>query len=203
VPFESKNQDGWVAPAGCHDHGRKPDCDIFVADVAPWHRVSGVIARHDSYPPETGYPSVEKKALEKKPHGVVRGSCLCGAIAFHVSEPFKVAYNCHCSRCRHGRAAAHASNGFTSSDGVQFLKGANHLKTYKAPDARYFTQVFCDICASAMPRLDTGRNIAVIPLGCLDDDPGIRPSDHLFVAHKAGWHVISDDLPIFEEGPSR
>ena len=28
------------------------------------------------------------------PEGLVRGSCLCGAREFHMSEPFKVVHNC-------------------------------------------------------------------------------------------------------------
>ena len=49
---------------------------------------------------------------------MVRGSCLCSAIEFHVMEPIKVVYNCHCWRCRHARAAAHATNGFVSRAGA-------------------------------------------------------------------------------------
>jgi hypothetical protein len=32
-------------------------------------------------------------------------------------------------------------------------------------------------------------------LGTLDDDPGVRPSLHLFVGSKAPWHDIADALP--------
>jgi hypothetical protein len=201
VPNASKNYDGWVAPAGCHNQGKKADCNIFVADCAPWHEVTDDLPRHDTYEPEAEYPTFDDEPQADRPDGVVRGSCLCGAIAFHVTEPFKVAHNCHCSRCRHARAAAHASNGFTSVDGVHFLRGEDHLKAYKVPEARYFTQVFCDVCSSPMPRLDAERKIAVIPLGALDDDPGVKPVDHIFVAYKAGWHEITDDLPTYEEGP--
>ena len=122
---------------------------------------------------------------------------------FHVTKPFKIAHNCYCTRCRRARAAAHASNGFTDFDGVTFIKGGGLLKTYKLPDAQYFTQVFCEICGSKMPRLDRDRNLAVIPLGSLDDDPGIRPMDHIYVAYKCEWYDITDDLPGFAEGPPR
>ncbi len=201
VAFQSENYDGWAVPAGCHDQGRKVDCDIFVADCAPWHRVTGDLPRHDAYPDDTEYAIIPDTPLADQPDGVVRGSCLCGAVAYQVTEPFKAAYNCHCSRCRHGRSAAHASNGFTSFDGVQFVSGEDHLKTYKVPDARFFTQVFCDVCGSLMPRLGAERNVAVIPLGGLDDDPGIRPVSNIYVADKAGWHDITDDLPAYDEGP--
>jgi hypothetical protein len=201
VPFESKNHVGWAIPAGGHDNGRKADCNIFVADHAPWHLVSNNIPCYDAYPPDSEYLIIEDRLLAKKPGGVVRGSCLCGTITFRVTKPFKIAHNCHCSRCRYARSAAHASNGFTSFDAVDIVTGAGHLKMYKVPDARFFTQAFCDICSSAMPRLDSERGVAVIPLGSLDDDPGIRPADHLNVGNKAGWHDITDDLPIFKGMP--
>ena len=201
VPFLGSDSEHWAAPAGCHDHGKNADCNIFVPDNAPWHEVTGDLPRHDAYPVETGSPTVEGKPLAAGPEGVVRGSCQCGAIAFHVTGAIEAAYNCHCWRCRHARAAAHSSNGFTSFDGVRFLKGEDHLKSYKVPEARTFTQVFCDVCSSAMPQRDAERKIAFIPLGSLDDDPGIKPAEHIFVAYKAGWHDITDDLPRFEEAP--
>jgi len=201
VPCLSQEEDFWFVPAGGHDQGKKADANIFVADNAAWHDMTDDRPSHDAFPPEDGSPVVEDKPLPEKPDGVVRGSCLCGAVEFHVTKPLKVAYNCHCSRCRHARAAAHASNAFTSMDGVQFVKGEEHLKSHKVPEAKYFTQVFCDVCSSIMPRLDPGRDIAVVPLGSLDDDPGIKPESNIFVADKAGWHDITDDLPAFEAGP--
>ena len=38
-----------------------------------------------------------------------------------------------------------------------------------------------------------------LPLGTLDDDPGVRPSAHVFVGSKAPWFTISDDLPQFAD----
>ena len=140
--------------------------------------------------------------MESGPEGVVRGSCVCGSIEFHLTEPFKVVHNCHCTRCRRARAAAHATNGFVSLGGIQFVKGEEHLKTYKLPEAKFFTQVFCETCGGKMPRIDTQRGVAVVPLGALDDDPKAKAVDHIFVAYKAGWHDITDDLPTYEEGPS-
>ena len=201
VPYANEAKGHWVAPGGCHDTMRKPDCNIFVADNAPWHTINGHMPRLDTYPEDSGLRSVEGVPVPKNADGPVRGSCLCGAVTFEVTEPFKSAYNCHCSRCRYGRAAAHASNGFVSYDGVRFLSGEDRIKTYKVPDARHFTQAFCEVCGSLTPRRDATRNIAVIPLGSLDDDPGIRPFSHIYVTSKAEWHDITDDLPQFPEGP--
>jgi hypothetical protein len=37
--------------------------------------------------------------------------------------------------------------------------------------------------------------LAIVPMGALDDDPGVRPQAHIFVGSKAPWDVITDDLP--------
>lgn len=201
VPYPNDAGDHVVALGGCHDHGERSHCNIFVAHKAPWHDITGDLPRHDDYPVETGYPRVEEEPMAPRRQGVVRGSCLCSSIEFELTEPFKVVHNCHCSRCRRARAAAYATNGIMPIEGVRFVKGKEHLKRYKLPEARFFTQVFCDVCGSKMPLLDESRNVAVVPLGALDDDPHIKAVDHIYVAHKAGWHEITDDLPVYDAGP--
>ena len=203
VPYSVDDQSLVVTPGGCHDQGRTADSNVFVAYNAAWHEITNDLPCYDHYPPETGLSGVDEEPLESGSADVVRGSCLCNSVQFHVTKPFKIAHNCYCTRCRRARAAAHASNGFTDFDGVTFIKGGGLLKTYKLPDAQYFTQVFCEICGSKMPRLDRDRKLAVIPLGSLDDDPAIRPMDHIYVAYKCEWYDITDDLPRFAEGPPR
>ena len=39
----------------------------------------------------------------------------------------------------------------------------------------------------------------MVPMGALDDDPGIRPQAHIFVASKAPWDTIEDALPQHAE----
>ncbi len=203
IPYSADGQSLVVTPGGCHDQGRPADCNVFVAYNAAWHEITNDLPCYDHYPPETGLSGVDEEPLGSGSEDLVRGSCLCNSVQFHVTKPFKIAHNCYCTRCRRARAAAHASNGFTDFDGVTLIKGGGLLKAYKLPNAQYFTQVFCEICGSKMPRLDRDRNLAVIPLGSLDDDPGIRPMDHIYVAYKCEWYDITDDLPRFAEGPPR
>ncbi len=203
VPYSVGDQSRVVTPGGCHDQGRSADCNVFVAYSAAWHAITNKLPCYDHYPPASGLHGIDELPLKSGPEGVVRGSCLCDSIQFRVTKPLKIAHNCYCTRCRRARAAAHASNGFTDFDGVLFIKGEDRLKTYKLQAAQFFTQVFCEICGSKMPRLDPARNLAVIPLGSLDDDPGVRPMDHIYVAYKCEWYDITDDLPRYAEGPPR
>ena len=81
------------------------------------------------------------------------------------------------------------------ADDLRFQRGAELLMTYKLPIARFFTQAFCRTCGSPMPRIDRERGLAIVPMGSLDDDPGMRPQRHIFVASRAPWYEIPDDLP--------
>lgn len=133
---------------------------------------------------------------------IVRGSCLCGGIAFEITGKPRGATHCHCSRCRKARGTANATNFVVELDGVRFVRGAELLTTFKLPDAKYFGHVFCRVCGSSMPRRDEARGFTVVPMGVLDDDPGIRPERHIHVASKAPWDVITDDLPSFDGPPN-
>jgi hypothetical protein len=133
--------------------------------------------------------------------GILNGSCLCGGVAYEVGTPMRVVHNCHCTRCRKARAAAHTTNGFTPPDGLRFLRGKDLLQRYKVPDAKVFSHTFCCVCGSGMPRPDATQGLVAIPFGSLDDDPGRGADDHIYTAYKAPWYTIADDLPQCAEGP--
>jgi hypothetical protein len=54
-----------------------------------------------------------------------------------------------------------------------------------------------------MPRVSLERNVAVVPAGSLDTDPGIRAQAHIFVESKAAWDRITDQIPQFAGMPAR
>ena len=182
------------------DPGVRPLAHIFVASKAPWFEIRDGVPTFDAYPPGIDAPVLpDRPSLD--PPGAARGSCLCGNVAYVVEGRPSRCINCHCSGCRRARSAAHASNLFTSSDGVRFTRGEDLLAAYKVPDAQHFTHIFCRTCGSSMPRIDRNRGLAVVPMGGLDDDPGVRPQAHIFVGSMAPWYTIADDLPKHAEYP--
>ena len=52
-----------------------------------------------------------------------------------------------------------------------------------------------------MPACPPGGPFALVPMGLVAEDPGTRPTQHIFVASKARWHDIADDLPRHDEYP--
>jgi len=198
--------DGTVfAPAGCFDddEGIRPAGHIFVASKAPWHSIADDLPQHAAWPDSAaGSPVFELAREGASSPGVLRGSCLCGEAVYEVTGEIVFAHNCHCSRCRKARAAAHTTNGFTPADAVRYLSGAELLRKYKVPDAKHFTHTFCRVCGSGMPRPAAPTEYVSIPFGTLDDDPGRGADDHIYVADKADWYDFDDGLPVFAQGPN-
>lgn len=197
---ETIRTDRIAIPAGCldGDPGIRPTAHIFVASKAPWYEITDDVPQFDAYP-DRDRPVVDRPVRHQSEDGLLRGSCLCGDVAYEVSTPINVVHNCHCSRCRKARAAAHTTNGFTAADGVRFLRGEAKLRAFKVPSAKFFAQVFCARCGSGMPRRDPERGVANIPFGSLDDDPHRGADDHIFVGSKAPWYTITGNLPCYEE----
>ncbi len=203
VPSGGPESNEMDLPAGCFDDDpiTRPSRHIFVASKAPWHPIEDDLPRYDTWTPDFNGPIVADRERPGPKPNVLRGSCLCGAVEYEVVEPFKAVHNCHCSRCRKARAAAHTTNGFTSIDAVRIVRGESEILTFKPPDARFFTHAFCRTCGSGVPRLDPERGIAIVPFGSLDDDPGRGADDHIYVAWKAPWYDIPGELPRYDERP--
>ena len=192
-----------LVPAGSHDDGPGIAQHIFVASRAPWHDITDDLPQHEAHTRADAGAVYDHPPLSAPTAGVARGSCLCGEIRFEVALPFTAVHNCYCSRCRRQRSAGFTTNGFTARQAVTFTQGSDCLTSYKLPAAKYFTHVFCKKCGSGAPRLDTDRNIAVIPLGALDDDPGCKADDNIFIADKASWSEVNPNLPGYDGYPPR
>jgi hypothetical protein len=191
-----------VAPAASLDGdlGIKPQSHIFVGSKAPWDTIADDLPQFDAYPPGFGANGVDRPVVAPR-EGITEGSCLCGEVGYEFTGAPLRMMNCHCSRCRLGRAAAHATNLFCKPDQFRWLRGESLVTEYKVPDARFHTIAFCSHCGGKVPRRSVERGIVVIPAGSLDTDPGIRPQAHIFVADKATWFDIGGALPQFPAMP--
>ena len=190
-----------VAPAGNleQDPGIRPQMHLFVGSKAPGYVITDDLPQYDAYPPEWGGGGGVKRPTVTAPEGIVPGSCLCGGVAWEVTGKPSLMMNCHCSRCRRGRGAAHATNAFYRLDQFRWVRGEELTDSFKVPDAQFFTQHFCRVCGSPTPRVMEKFNRVLVPAGAFDADPGVQPTAHIFVAYKAPWFGITDDIPQFSE----
>ncbi|MBL8200888.1 MAG: GFA family protein [Chromatiales bacterium] len=194
-----------VGPAGNleGDLGTRPAMHMFVGSKAPWYEITDGLPQHDAYPPDGGLPEAQPlgRALLAPSPGCTSGSCACGKVAFEYSGAPLRMLNCHCSRCRRGRSAAHTTNIFVPLDRFRFTRGEDLVRDFRLPGARFFGVAFCTACGSDVARKSVERQAAVIPAGSLDSDPGMRPTAHIYVGSKAAWFDITDALPQFAEMP--
>jgi hypothetical protein len=182
------------------DLGLPPGLHIFTASKAPWHVIAGDAPQHAGAPPGWGIVEVERPA-PRSLEGASGGSCLCGGVTFSVTGAPARWMQCHCSRCRRGRSAAHGSNMFYPAAQFAWHTGRDRVRMYRPPDAERFTVSFCADCGGGAPVERENVPVVLVPAALFDDDPGGRPEAHIHVASKAPWYRIADDMPQFAELP--
>jgi hypothetical protein len=196
TPTLIKAMDLALIPAGNleGDPGIRPQSHLFVGSKAPWYTISDDLPQHEEYPPEFGVGGITRPVVEPR-EGVVLGSCLCNSIAYEITgTPLRGAH-CHCSRCRRGRSAAHASNLFYRLDDFRFTRQNVPISDYRVPEAQFFGVSFCSKCGGAVPRISKERAAVIVPAGALDTDPVVQPAMHIYVGNKACWFEITDSSP--------
>lgn len=197
--------DALFLPAGLldGDPGVRPEAHMFTTFKAPWHEITDALPAFEGAPP--GYPdpglATPPRPAEASP-GAIAGSCLCGAVAWQQREQPQRMGNCHCSRCRKLRGAAFSTQVFAEHGDFCWLRGRDQVREFQLPGAAFFGNSFCETCASPVPRDVAAAPLVLIPAGPLDDDPGLQPQAHIYVASKAPWFEISDDLPQFPKMPT-
>lgn len=134
--------------------------------------------------------------------GGLRGSCLCGRIRYEIDAPLGVANHCHCSMCRKAQGSAFRTRAAVRRSSFHWRSGEELLTRYESSPGT--TRCFCSVCGSPLASFfaDAPDTIG-LPLGALDDDPGVRPSFHVHVASKAPWYEITDALPQYAAMPPR
>jgi len=129
----------------------------------------------------------------------LKGSCLCGAVTYEVTGEATRFYHCHCSRCRKATGTGHASNLFLQPGTLTWLSGAEQVRSFKVPEAKRFTNVFCANCGARLPR-QPAPGMVVLLAGSLDVEPSIRPEARIFLGSRAQWSCGGDGLPEYAEG---
>lgn len=131
---------------------------------------------------------------------MIKGSCLCKAVMYELSEPPEELSNCHCINCRKSHGAAYATYAHIRANALSFTVGKDSLVSYRSSSEG--ERLFCPTCGSSILFLyNKMPEAAWIAAGTLDDDPGIRPTEHIFVSSRAAWHEISDEIEQHDEFP--
>lgn len=133
--------------------------------------------------------------------GAVRdlsGQCLCGAVRYLVADGFSYAANCHCGDCRRATGSAFKPFAGIERELLRLVGGTAMVMVYGDTDgAGQAGDVHCRTCGSLLFSIVRDGAWVHVAMGTLTDAPSIRPDRHIFVASKAPWYTITDDLPRY------
>jgi len=171
---------------------------VYTDSRAWWYEIPAAADQYPTVPDGWRDPGLEElKRPSTSGNGKLDGSCLCGDVRFDVSDPVFM-MNCHCTRCRLSRSAAHATNLFAPRASLNWISGEGQVNNYRLPEAARFGVGFCRHCSGLVPRTNSDSELANIPAGCLDTDPALTPRGHIHTGTKAAWFEIVDSLPVWE-----
>jgi hypothetical protein len=129
------------------------------------------------------------------------GACLCGEVRFEIEGTFERFYLCHCEFCRKDTGSAHAANLFSSTASLKWITGEHKVRQFNLPATRH-SKCFCSACGSALPLMQMGGRLLVVPAGSLNGEIHIRPTAHIFFSSKASWDDALDKVPAVAGSPS-
>ena len=127
--------------------------------------------------------------------------CLCRGVRIEISGKVGPIVYCHCSRCQKASGTAFGANADVRRKYWSVAAGGDLIREFKSSPGVW--RAFCGRCGSPVySRRTAAPDVFRVRLGLLNDDPERRPLAHFWVASKAPWHAITDDLPQFAQGPT-
>lgn len=129
---------------------------------------------------------------------MLKGSCLCSRVAYEIHGPLTHVVNCHCVMCRKAQGSAFRTRAAVRAKDFVWTRGENEVTWYSSSPGNY--RGFCSACGTPLlSRFDHQPETYGLPLGALDGDPDVKIVAHVYVASKAPWYKITDDLPQYPE----
>jgi hypothetical protein len=124
---------------------------------------------------------------------------MCGGVRYEITAAPDYAGYCHCTRCQRRSGTAASLSARLQPGSFTVLEGAELINVYK-PEVG-FEKAFCQRCGSALFSRNPDNHEEIgVRMGTFDQDPGVRPSYHQYVAYAAPWEPIPDDgLPRHPE----
>lgn len=128
------------------------------------------------------------------------GSCMCGAVQYQIIGEIGTIIQCHCQRCRKANGTAFATNAPIKAAEFKYLQGEALVKKYQSSPTTQ--RCFCGECGTPLIAIKSDTpDLYRLRIGSLDTPLEHGPTQHIFVAYKAEWDNICDELPQYDERP--
>lgn|ERR1022692_2832185 len=127
----------------------------------------------------------------------MRGSCLCRAIVYEVSQLDSAIDHCSCHSCRKSHAAAFNTTAAVKHQHFSWVKGAELLTSYPSSPGK--TRHFCSRCGTQLVAQIAGKDHVILRVATLDDDPGVTPEFQIWASHEVPWLSYGKHIVAYAE----
>ena len=98
---------------------------------------------------------------------MIRGSCLCGAVAYEAGELSGPMGHCHCRTCQKAHSAAFATTARTMRDGFRWTRGGEVVTAFESTPGK--NRWFCPRCGSHLMAEWRASDAVILRIGCVDE----------------------------------
>lgn len=129
---------------------------------------------------------------------MLKGSCLCGSVAYEVDcEPTAIVH-CHCETCRKAHSAAFSSVMPIADKDFRWTRGAEFLNSFESSPGK--DRYFCTRCGSQLIAERKEANLILLRVGCLDTKVTLKPDAHIWRSDAAPWYDPDHEIRQLPEG---
>lgn len=118
-----------------------------------------------------------------------KGSCLCGAVKFEVTEKPSLMGTCHCSRCRKSGASTMV---FVKKEHLVWHEGREKVALYQPQAPHKYGRCFCRSCGTSLGEILSKEDKFPISANAFDTELDLKIEFHEHLADKPSWVEISD-----------
>ena len=118
----------------------------------------------------------------------MKGSCLCGAVAFELSVTPALFYRCHCSLCRKQSGTGFNLATLVKTGNFSWLKGEKGIISWIKPTG--YRNDFCSTCGSTVPNPLREIPYIWLPVGLLDEQLDMQCIGDYCTENSMPWDKI-------------
>ena len=125
---------------------------------------------------------------------MLKGSCLCGAVAYEAKSDHSGVTYCHCNFCRKDAGTAFSSNIIVEKAYFSLIRGEESLSFYQSSPGK--NRAFCSKCGSPLYHTKNDQaDVPTIKLGTvdeLDEDYSNWFKSHIWTESSKPWLDYQD-----------
>lgn len=130
---------------------------------------------------------------------MLKGSCLCGAIAYECEALTSPIGLCHCHTCQKAHASAYAPTARVTRAGFRWTKGADVVAKFESTPGEK-ARWFCPRCGTHLMAEWYKYDQVILRVGSLDSDISERPAVHIWMEDARAMLEPAPGLPALPQG---